>query len=57
MQYFICLPACHVTINQHQRTVNMAAYCWPKKKVPGLLHLVTMFYAVYMYMNIMYDIM
>ncbi len=23
MKYFICLPACHVTINQRQRTMNM----------------------------------
>ncbi len=23
MQYYVCLPACHVTINQHQKTVNM----------------------------------
>ncbi len=23
MKYFICLNACHVTINQYQRTMNM----------------------------------
>lgn len=22
-EYYICLPACHVAVNQHERTVNV----------------------------------